>query len=427
MYNKKIKSVKARQVLDSKGRPVVEVDVMTEGGHLGRAGASTGSSVGKNESFVLRDNDPDNCGGLSVWKAVDNVNYIIAPEIIGMDVEDQAAIDKKMIELDGTKYKTNLGGNAIYATSAAVAYAAAAQNKKPLYQYVAKKPIEYMFSLAANVVNGGIYGKDVLAFQEFMIIPHSIDSAAESTRIIVEVFQRLERIIAKYNGFVHMGNYSGYGAPSDDPFVVMEMIYEAVKSLGYEQNVVFGLDCASSEFFNVDKGLYEYRAGLVDSDELISVVSNLCEEFPIAFVEDILQEEDFEGYVVANQKINSVVIGDDFLCTSLDRATKAVEMGATRGMIFKPNQAGTITEALAAADYLIEHDMLVIPSGRAGGTLDSPDKEIGLALGCYCVKAGAPRSGSRTASYNFAIRTEEELNIPMINIIELPIFGHLKL
>ncbi len=426
MYSKKIKNVKARQVLDSKGRPVVEVDIVTEGGHLGRAGASTGSSVGKNESYVLRDNDPDFFGGLSVRKAVDNVNFIIAPEIIGMNVEDQVAIDKKMIELDGTKYKSILGGNAIYATSVAVAYAAAAQNKEPLYQYIAKKPIEYVFSLAANVVNGGIYGKDILAFQEFMIIPHSIDSAAESTRIIVEVFQRLERIIMKYNGYVHMGNYSGYGAPSDDPFVVMEMIYEAVKSLGYEQNVVYGLDCASSEFYNVKKGLYEYRDELVDSSELINVVANLCDEFPIAFVEDVLQEEDFEGYAIANKRLNSVVIGDDFLCTSLDRVARAVEMNATRGMIFKPNQAGTITEALAAADYLLERGMLVIPSGRAGGTLDSPDKKIGLALGCYCVKAGAPRSGSRTASYNFAIRTEEELNVPMINIVELPIFDHLK-
>lgn len=426
MHNKKIKKVRARQVLDSKGRPVVEVDVVTESGHLGRAGASTGSSVGKNESYVLRDNDPDNCGGLSVWEAVNNVNDTIAPELIGMDVEDQAAIDKKMIELDGTRYKSNLGGNAIFATSAAVAYAAAAYNNKPLYQYLAKKPVEYMFSLAANVVNGGAYGKDVLAFQEFMIIPHSVDTVAESTRIIVEVFQRLERVIAKYNTYVHMGNYSGYGAPSDDPFKVMEMIFEAVQSLGYEKNVVYGLDCASSEFFNADEGLYEYRGKLVDADEVIRILSNLCNEFPIAFVEDALQEEDFEGYVRANKEINSVVIGDDFLCTSLDRVKKAIEMDATRGMIFKPNQAGTMTEALDAANYLIDRDMLVIPSGRAGGTLDSPDKEMGLALGCYCVKAGAPRSGSRTASYNFAMRTEEELNIPMINVLDQPIFSHLK-
>lgn len=427
MQGSKIKAVKARQVLDSNGRPVIEVDILTEDGHLGRAGASTGSSVGANESFVLRDNDPKLFGGMSVYKAIENVEKKIAPAIIGMDVHDQAGIDRKMIELDGTRYKTNLGGNAIFATSVAVAYAAAACNNKPLYQNVAEKPIEYMFSLSSNIVNGGTYADKTLAFQEFMVLPHSVASAKDSVRIIVEVFQHLGEIIKRHNGRpANMGNYSGYGAPSDDPFVVFEMISDTVKDLGYEKNVAYAMDCASSEYYNEKEGAYEYRGELVGRDKIISVLAGICEKYPVAFVEDALQEEDFEGFKLASEKINSVVIGDDFLCTSIDRAQKAVEMGAARGMIFKPNQAGTVTEAMETAHYMIDKGLLVVPSGRAGGTLDSPDKELGLALGCYTVKSGAPRSGSRTANLNFAIRVEEELNIPMVNIMDLPIFSHLK-
>lgn len=427
MQGNKINAVKARQVLDSKGRPVVEVDIVTEGGHLGRAGASTGSSVGANESFVLRDNDPKCFGGMSVYKAVDNVNRIIAPALIGMDVQDQAGIDNKMIALDGTRYKTNLGGNAIFATSAAAAYAAAAFNQKPLFQNVAQHPIQYMFSLSSNVVNGGTYGDKTLAFQEFMVLPHSVPSAQDAVRIIVEVFQHLGDVIKKYNGKpAAMGNYSGYGAPSDDPFVVFEMLSQAVKDLGYEKNVAYAMDCASSEYYNAKEGAYEYRGELISRDKIISVLAELSNKYPIAFVEDALEEEDFEGFKMACEKINSVVIGDDFLCTSIDRAQKAVEMGAAKGMIFKPNQAGTITEAMETARYMIDKGLLVVPSGRAGGTLDSPDKELGLALGCYTVKSGAPRSGSRTANLNFAMRVEEELGIPMINIMDLPIFSHLK-
>lgn len=427
MQGNKIKAVKARQVLDSNGRPVVEVDIVTESGHLGRAGASTGSSVGANESFVLRDNDPKIFFGTSVYKAVDNVNRVIAPALIGMDVHDQAGIDKKMIELDGTRYKTNLGGNAIFATSSAVAYAAAAFNRKPLFQNVAQGPVKYVFSLSSNVVNGGTYGDKTLAFQEFMVLPHSVPTAHEAVRIIVEVFHHLGEVIKKYNGKpAAMGNYSGYGAPSDDPFVVFEMISQAVKDLGYEKNVAYAMDCASSEYYNTKEGAYEYRGELVGRDKIISILAELSNKYPIAFVEDALEEEDFEGFKLASKKINSVIIGDDFLCSSMDRSQKAVEMGAARGMIFKPNQAGTITEAMETARYMIDKGLLVVPSGRAGGTLDSPDKELGLGLGCYTVKSGAPRSGDRTANLNFAMRVEEELGIPMINIVDLPIFSHLK-
>ncbi len=422
----KITSVKARQVLDCKGRPVAEVDVVTEDGYLGRAGASTGSSVGSNESFVLRDGDPKVYGGLSVYKAIENIEKIIGPAIKGMDVHDQEAIDRRMIELDGTRYKTALGGNAIYAVSVAVAKAAAAENHKPIYQNMAKAPIRYIMSPSANVVNGGTYYGKTQAFQEFMILPYGVETIAQSVRMIVETFYRLGDKISAYNGGrPAMGNYSGWGAPSDDPMVVMEIIAETVEELGFKDHMTYALDCASSEYYDAEKGLYRWRDGYVDREAIIDQLARLAKKYPIAFIEDALWEEDFEGFQMASKAVNTVIVGDDFLCTSIDRAEKAVEMGAARGMIFKPNQAGTLTEALETAKYMMDRNLLVIPSGRAGGTLDSPEKEIGVALGALVTKTGAPRSGSRTNGFNFLLRTAEELGVPQTNIMDLPIFAHL--
>jgi enolase len=426
MSGSKIKTVKARQVLDENGRPVVEVDIITEGGILGRAGASTGSSVGANESFVLRDKNPKLFGGLSVYKALENVEKIIAPAIVGMDVLEQEKIDKAMIDLDGTRYKTNLGGNAIFAVSVANARAAAVVKGLPLYRAMASEEIKYIFTPASNVVNGGTYIDKTLAFQEFMVIPYGVPTFAESVRIIVEVFQRLGDVIRKENGRkANMGNYSGYGAPSDDPLVVFQMLEEAVKQLGYEKNVAYAMDCASSEFYDEKEKAYLYRGKLVDRNEIIGVLANLAEKYPIVFIEDALEEEDFEGFKLASDKIRSVIVGDDFLCTSIDRAQKAVEMGAAKGMIFKPNQAGTITEALETARYILQNGLLLIPSGRAGGVMDSPEKEIGIALGCHLVKTGAPRSASRTAGLNAGIRIAEELRLPMTDIRTLPNFSQI--
>jgi len=422
----KITNVVARQVLDSNGRPVVEVDIMTESGCMGRAGASTGTSVGANESYVLRDGKPDYWGGLSVMKAVENVEKQIAPAIIGMDVHDQEGIDRKMIALDGTRYKTVLGGNAIFATSVAAAYASAAENHKHIYQNVATRPIEYIMSPSANVINGGTYNGKTMPWQEFMVLPHGMKDVNESIRMIVEIFYHLGDVLKKYNnGRPVMGNYSGWGAPSDDPYEVMGILAEAVADLGYTDHIAYALDCASSEYYDEEKNLYRWRGSLVDRDFVISQLEGLARKYPIAFVEDALQEEDFEGFKLASERINSVIIGDDFICTSLDRAKKAVEMGAARGMIFKPNQAGTITEALETAKYMMEKGLLVVPSSRAGGTLDSPEKELGLALGVWTVKTGAPREGTRTHGFNFLMHSNYELQVPMTNIMELPVFSHL--
>lgn len=407
----RITQLKARQVLDSKGRPVVEVDVITGGGAMGRAGASTGTSVGTNESFVLRDNDPNLFGGLSVFKAIDNINKIIFPAILGMDVREQALIDKKMIELDGTRYKSNLGGNAIYAVSVASARAAASASGESLYQYMASKQIKTIPLPAFNMINGGTYGTNTLAFQEFIVIPWDVSSIAESVRIGVEIFYKLGEIINKYqNGRpALLGNYSGYGAPSEDPFELFDMINEAASSLGYKEKICYSLDCASSEIYDEEKNAYMYRGEYVGRDDLISLFTRLTKKYPIGFIEDCLEEEDFEGFRKANRIIDAYIIGDDFLCTSIDRVKKAVNMQATRGMVLKPNQAGTITEALETVRFMKESNLLIVGSGRAGGVLDDPVCELGISFGVPLIKTGAPRSGERTNGINILLRAEEEL------------------
>ena len=225
-----------------------------------------------------------------------------------------------MIGLDGTRSKSRLGGNAIYAVSVANARAASAVTGLPLYRAMARGDIRHIFTPASNVVNGGTYQDATLAFQEFMIVPYGVKTFQEGTRIVVEVFQRLGEVIKKTNGrSANMGNYSGYGAPSDDPLAVFQMIAEAVAQLGYTDNVVYAMDCASSEFYDSKEQAYHYRGGLVDRAELIGVLAGLAERYPIAFIEDALEEEDFEGFKLASETIRSVIIGDDFLCTSLDR------------------------------------------------------------------------------------------------------------
>lgn len=424
--NSLIADVKARQLLDSKGRPVVEVDIITEGGHCGRAGASTGTSVGSNESYVLRDNDPNLFGGLSVYKALNNVMQEIRPALLGMDAADQQAIDQRLIELDGTERLSRLGGNAVYACSVAAARAGAASRGIPLYRHLASGEIKTVYAPAYNMINGGTYGQNTLAFQEFIVIPKGVETASEGARIGVEIFMRLGEVIKKrQNGRPPiMGNYCGYGAPSEDPFELFGMISEAVDSLGYRGKCWFSMDCAASEFYDEKEGAYLYKGKLISRDELIKLYASLAEQFPIGFIEDALQEEDFEGFAMAKQAVNATLIGDDFLCTNIERIKKAAEMDAISGMIMKPNQIGTVTKAIEAVRYIQSKGMLVVGSGRAGGVLDDPVAEMAIALGAPLMKTGAPRSGERTIFTNFVLRVEEELNgtAKMTDVKDIPGF-----
>ncbi|MCI8834139.1 MAG: phosphopyruvate hydratase [Ruminococcus sp.] len=402
----KIKSVHARQIVDCKCRPMVEVDVVTEDGYLGRGCAPTGSSVGKFESCVLRDNDPSEYHGLSVHKAVDNVNNIIAPALIGMDVADQKAIDRKMIELDGTPEKKVLGGNAIYSVSIATFRAAAEAAHQTLYDYIAGGSIKTVPVPSFNVVNGGHYATLTQPFNEFIIMPYGADSIYDSVEMGINTFQELEKVITKYLGRKpEVAPSYGYAAPSEDPEVILNLISEAIENCGYTGKIGFAFDCASSEMYDRESSTYLLKGKRVSAEELIAYTKMLTEKFNFVFIEDLLDEEDWENYPKANKEITRTnIIGDDFIVTNRARLERAYELNALDGFILKPNQVGTITEALETYEYAQAHDMLAITSGRAGGVIGDVVMDLAVGLQVGFIKNGAPRSGERIDKLNFLMR-----------------------
>lgn len=404
--NSKIKSIHARQIVDCKCRPMVEVDVVTEDGHIGRGCAPTGSSVGMFESHVLRDNDPDEYHGLSVHQAVSNVNNIIAPALIGSDVHEQKKIDQVMLDLDGTPQKNVLGGNSIYSTSIAVFRAAAQSENQTLYNYIAGGEIKTVPVPSFNVVNGGHYETLTQPFNEFIIMPYGASTIYEAVEMGINTFQELEGVITKYLG--HKPSVApsyGYAAPSEDPEVILELISEAIASCGYTGKIGFAFDCASSEMYDRKNKTYLLKGKRVSANELIAYTKMLTEKFNFVFIEDLLDEEDWESFPKAHKEITRTnIIGDDFIVTNLDRLHRAYELNALDGFILKPNQVGTITEAMNTYEFAKAHNLLAIPSGRAGGVIGDVVMDFAVGLQVGFIKNGAPRSGERIDKLNFLMR-----------------------
>lgn len=402
----KIKTIRARQLIDCKCRPMVEVDVITEQGYIGRGSAPTGSTVGMYESFVLRDGNPDEYGGKSVHKAVDNVNNIIAPAIIGMDVSDQRSIDTKMIELDGTENKAKLGGNAIYAVSVAVYRAAAASAGMPLYNYVAGGKISTVPVPSFNVINGGTNFGITQAFNEFIVMPWKAKDIYDAVETGVRVFEQLPKTIERRFGKPAMvGRSYGYTAPSEDPYEVLDTIMQAADECGAADKISLSMDCASSEMYDAETKAYLLKGKRVSADELIDYVRGLTDSFDFVFIEDLLDENDWDAFPKAVSRIDKTnIIGDDFIVTNRKRIEKAYEMNGIGGFILKPNQVGTITEALDTYDFAVQHDLLAITSGRSGGVIDDVVMDLAVGLQIGFIKNGAPRSGERISKLNFLMR-----------------------
>jgi enolase len=402
----KIKNVKARQIIDCKCRPMVEADIEIEGGFIGRGSAPTGSSVGIHEAFVLRDGNQGEYGGLSVHKAVDNVNNIIGPAILDMNVEEQKKIDLRMIELDGTDNKSNLGGNAVYSVSVACLRAASRLNNIPTYKYICGRDIHKVPVPSFNVINGGRYGDIVQPCNEFIIIPYGADDVSEAVEIAVKCFQKLEYVLAEYQMFPPIIARSyGWAAPSCDPETVLELISKTVELCGYTDRVAFALDCASSEMFDEENNTYLLKDRRVSAEELIEYAKKLSEKFPLLFIEDLLNENDWENYPKATRSISrSIMIGDDLVATRPDFIRRAYETGAIDGFVFKPNQVGTITEALDTHYFAKQHGLLSVPSGRSGGVVKDIVMDFAVGLEVDFIKNGAPRSGERIDKLNFLMR-----------------------
>lgn len=402
----KIQAIHARQIVDCKCRPMVEVDVITDNGYMGRGCAPTGSSVGMFESYVLRDGNPREYHGLSVHKAVNNVNQILAPALLGMSVEDQEKIDARMIELDGTPNKKVLGGNAIYSTSIAVLRAAANASRQPLYRYIAGKEIQTVPVPSFNVINGGHYEHLTQPFNEFIIVPYGASSIYEAVEMGIQTFQQLEKVITRYLG--HKPNVApsyGYEAPSEDPEVLLQLMATAIDDCHYTGKIGFALDCASSEMYDAQTQTYLLKGKRVSADELIDYTKKLTHQFNFVFIEDLLDEEDWASFTKAHRELTRTnLIGDDFIATNLDRLKKACTLDAIDGFILKPNQIGTITEAMETYDFGHRHNLLAIPSGRAGGVIGDVVMDLAVGLQVGFIKNGAPRSGERIDKLNFLMR-----------------------
>ena len=402
----RITSVTAQQIIDCKCRPAVEVEVRTESGAVGRGAAPTGTSVGMHESFVLRDRDPSTYKGLSVHQAVDHAVNVIGPALIGMNVFDQRAIDDRMIALDGTPDKRRLGGNTIYSVSIAAFRAAADALSIPLYRHIAGRDIRTVPVPCFNVINGGRYEGLTQAFNEFLIVPYGTDSVDCAIEMAVAVFQKLGDVLTGYLGHKPgIASSYGYAAPSEDPETVLTLMQQAIDECGYTGRIAFALDCASSEMYDKETGTYLLKGERVSSAELIAYARYLTERFNLVFVEDLLDENDWSGYSKAVQELRrTLVLGDDLTVTNLALLQRAHESRAVDGFVLKPNQVGTITEAMDAYRFAEQHGLIAVPSGRSGGVVDDVVMDFSVGLEVPFQKNGAPRSGERIEKLNFLMR-----------------------
>ena len=399
----KIKSIHARQVMDCRFRPAVEVDVTLENGAVGRGSASAGISAGQYEAYTLRDNDPDRFCGLSVFQAIDNIHHIIVPAIYGMDVLDQGTIDRCMIDLDGTTNKSKLGGNAIYSVSVACMQAAAKAHNLDLYQYIAGEKLKTLPLPMANSISGGKYPDRTVCFQEFTICPYKAETITEALEIIIDVHHAIGQMFTiEQNGEPALrGNGHGWLPPTEDPAEIIQLMDEAVKRCGYTDKVAYALDVAASKMYDPRTGTYYINGKLLTADEQIAYIKGLTEQYNFLFIEDVLDRNDWDGYVRASKVIDrTILIGDDITITSLKCLQKAHQTGAVQGFVFKPSQIGTVTEAIEARRFAKEKGILTIPSQYKGGTIW--DVEVEACKSC------APCGGEGVYAMNSIYRAAEE-------------------
>ncbi|MEM3641699.1 MAG: phosphopyruvate hydratase [Candidatus Bathyarchaeia archaeon] len=406
-----IEEVKAREILDCRGEPTVEVDVVTRGGVLGRADVPSGRSRGKHEAFELRDGG-DRFQGKGVRNAVEKVNEVIAPLLIGKDVRNQREIDELMIKLDGTENKSNIGANAIVGVSLAVAKAAANALEIPLYRYIGGSnacilPVPFL-----NYINGGKLAATELDFQEHMIIPVGAKTFAEAMQVSTEVYYELGKDLAKRWGrhSLNVADEGGYTPPGmKDPREAFDAMLKAIEELGYQNIFVLGLDVAATHLYDKKTGKYRLMGKKVTREELMEFYKNLTSTYPVQSIEDPLEEEDFEGFAELTRTLNIQIVGDDIFVTNIKRLKKGVKMKAANALLLKVNQTGTLSESLDTAQFAFRNGYCVQVSERSGQTEDTWLADLAVGLNAGQIKTGAPCRSERTAQYNQLLRIEEHL------------------
>ena len=414
-----IESVFARQILDSRGNPTIEVDVITENGSLGRAAVPSGASTGEHEAVELRDGDKSKYLGKGVLKAVDNVNEVIAPEVVGYSVFEQKIIDQLMIDLDGTENKSKLGANAILGVSLALAKAAAEELGLPLFRYLGGVNAHLLPVPMMNIINGGSHSDAPIAFQEFMIRPVGAPTLSEAVRMGAEVFHNLKKILKNKGLSTAVGDEGGF-APnfSGGTEEALESVLKAIDQAGYKpgEDITIAMDCASSEFF-VD-GKYDYtkfegkEAKVRSSKEQVEYLSELISKYPIDSIEDGCDENDWEGWKMLTEKIGSKcqLVGDDLLVTNVKFLEKAINEKAANSILIKVNQIGTLSETMAAIEMAHKAGWTAVVSHRSGETEDNTIADIAVATNAGQIKTGSMSRSDRMAKYNQLLRIEEELD-----------------
>ena len=408
--NMKIKKIKAREILDSRGNPTVEVDVTLENGILGRASVPSGASTGVHEALELRDNDSARYLGKGVLKAVNNVNTIIREKIVGMDVENQKEIDYAMISLDGTKGKNNLGANAILGVSLATLKAAALNSGKKLYEYVGSEKL--LPTPMMNILNGGAHADNGLDFQEFMIIP-SRNTIKERVRVGAEVFHNLKKVLKSKGYNTNVGDEGGFAPNLKTNKEALDTIIEAIKLAGYVpgKDVNLALDVAASEFYN--DGIYDIKGEnkKLTASELVEYYKNLVSEYPIISIEDGMAEDDYEGWTLLTKELGSNIqlVGDDLFVTNKELLEKGIELKMANAILLKVNQIGTVTETLETIDLARKNGYKTVISHRSGETEDTYIADLAVGLGLGQIKTGSLSRTDRMCKYNQLIRIEEEI------------------
>ncbi|MCX6333791.1 MAG: phosphopyruvate hydratase [Bacteroidia bacterium] len=422
-----IVSVHAREILDSRGNPTIEVDVTTASGYFGRAAVPSGASTGENEALELRDGDKSRYLGKGVLKAVHNVNNVIAEEITGMDVTDQAGIDKKMIELDGTKTKSNLGANAILGVSLAVAKAAATYHGLPLFRYIGGSNAVVLPVPMMNIINGGSHSDAPIAFQEFMIRPIGAPSFREGLRMGAEVFHSLKKVLKGRGLSTAVGDEGGFAPNLDGPEDALETIVKAISAAGYKPGVdiTIALDPAASEFY--ENGIYNYakfegpKGARKTSKEQVDYFEKLIGKFPIDSIEDGMAEGDWDGWKMMTERLGKKIqiVGDDLFVTNVEYLKKGIEMGCANSILIKLNQIGTLTETLACIEMAHRAGYTTVTSHRSGETEDSTIADVAVATNSGQIKTGSCSRTDRLAKYNQLLRIEEALG-------DLAVYGYKK-
>ena len=420
-----IKSIHAREILDSRGNPTVEADVFVRSSsdgqyHIGTAAVPSGASTGRFEAVELRDGEP-RYFGLGVQHAVKNVNEKIAPVLVGKNAMDQIAIDRQLIELDGTDNKGNLGANAMLSVSLACARASAKALSMPLYRYVGGAGAHLLPVPMMNILNGGKHAANTVDFQEFMIMPTCADSFADALRICAEVYHNLKKILQDRGLSTGVGDEGGFAPDLPDAESVLELLVDAIRASGYKpgEDVWIAMDAASSELYNEKTDMYHFPGEsslkgeevIRSTDEMISYFEKLTQNFPIISIEDALAEDDWDGWQKLSERIGDKVqlVGDDLFVTNTKRLAAGIKLGCANAILVKVNQIGTVTEAFEAVEMAHKNGYTAIISHRSGETEDSTIADIAVAWNSAQIKTGAPCRSDRVAKYNRLLRIEEEL------------------